>query len=290
MKATVPLDSSFLKRCVPISCCSGEVEKIIWVISSVITLPFTEKDRESRQKQMMVVWFSAIKEDDRSRFCLLSPWAGPCCLPGTPGSRCRPSHHPPGYCHPPLLPRSSSWKAAETKSNKGQCAHGPRDVLIWWKRSQSTVVWSTFSKLFLPARPFSVCEAVALPLPFSSSFLLCSETCSCSSWAVHCPLPDSWCSLCESIQSLCGISIAKLLHTEHRCAGGRFIWLKRSHKLYSQPAFQQGPYARRQIKRFTPNETQEKRGHPRIAASWLASCLNNTYVIDCAYQKQHISN
>ena len=37
---SLPLESSFLKRCVPISCCSGELEKIIWVISSEITPPF----------------------------------------------------------------------------------------------------------------------------------------------------------------------------------------------------------------------------------------------------------
>lgn len=37
--APLPLERSFLKRWVPISCCSGEVEKIIWVISSEMTPP-----------------------------------------------------------------------------------------------------------------------------------------------------------------------------------------------------------------------------------------------------------
>lgn len=62
-------------------------------------------------------------------------------------------------------------------------------------------------KLFLPVHPFSVCEAVTLPLPFSFSFLLCSETCSCSSWAAHCPLPDSLCSLEKSMHCICSIII-----------------------------------------------------------------------------------
>lgn len=53
----------------------------------------------------------------------------------------------------------------------------------------------------LPVHLSSVCEAAGLPLPSFFSSHLCWETCSCSSWVVHCPYPDSLCSL-KRVRSL----------------------------------------------------------------------------------------
>ncbi len=39
LRGLSPLDKSFLKRCVPMSCCSGELEKIICIMSSEIKFP-----------------------------------------------------------------------------------------------------------------------------------------------------------------------------------------------------------------------------------------------------------
>lgn len=186
MKATVPLDSSFLKRWVPISCCSGELEKIIWVISSVITLPFTQKERESSQKQMIVMWFLAVKEEEHKCFSDFfsshHEWVHVVCL----GLQVATISHPIilwdtvilHCCNIPPLEKLQDQKATKIKA------------LIHYKCTLKLTVnrcVKYFFRLFLPVHPFSVCEAVTLPLLFSFSFLLCSETCFCSSWAVHCP-------------------------------------------------------------------------------------------------------
>lgn len=54
----LPLDNSFLKRCVPMSCCSGELEKIICIMSSEITLPYDDVTTEN----IIIIFLSSVSK------------------------------------------------------------------------------------------------------------------------------------------------------------------------------------------------------------------------------------
>lgn len=119
-----PLERSFLKRWVPISCCSGALEKIIWVISSEITPPCGHKQNLSTL-EFLSQTFNTTTD---SLIFLFLPRVGPSCLPGTPGSHCQPFHHPQGHHRLPLWQRSSSWRAAKVITHclyfPWQCSKG----------------------------------------------------------------------------------------------------------------------------------------------------------------------